>query len=299
MAHNQGQEPYQPSYDAPTTPFQRVEVSSADQTMRVPKPPSAGPFRPPPAPPRRGMIARLIASLGDVPIKLVYLVAAVVATVLAVVLIFALFSGDQPDAVEPQLAEVSPPAAPAPSSTADELVLTPAPESLAFPVLPGKASKVVGKIEDKRTGLTYPKLGKPWSPKSFPPFVIAQRAGKVALPHTMIASAPLPIAADKPSSLADYRELAVRAARWSLRSQHPEGGTVTWTGSQKLAVGKGWIVGFRVDYTFGGKRQSSQALAAVVDSGKKKPAMLLATIPESGKGHWRDLNSLVKRLRSS
>ncbi|MFC7716689.1 hypothetical protein [Nonomuraea recticatena] len=300
MAHNQGQEPYQPSYDAPTTPFQRVEVSSsADQTMRVPMPPTAGPFRPPPAPPRRGLVGRLTASVGDVPIKLVYLIAAVVVTVLAVVLIFAVFSGDQPDAAEPQRADLSAPAAPAPSSAADEVVLTPAPESLAFPAMPGKASKVVGKIVDRRTGITYPRLGKPWTAKSFPPFAIAQRAGKVALPHTMVASAPLPVAADKPSSLADYRDLAVRAARWSLRSQHPEGATVTWTGSQKLAVGKGWIVGFKVDYTFGGRRQSSQALAAVVDAGKSKPAMLLATIPESGKGHWRDLNSLVKGLRSS
>ncbi|MGW5680386.1 hypothetical protein [Nonomuraea sp. NPDC003754] len=296
MAHNPGQEPYQPSYDAPTTPFQRVELPPADQTVSVPMPPTAGPFRPPPAPPRRGFVGRLMTSVGDIPIKVVYLLAAVVATVLAVVAIFALFSGDQPNSAEQQRAQDAGPAA---APGVQDAVTAPAPDSLAFPALPGKASKVIGTVVDERTGISYPKLGKPWAARSFAPFVIAQRVGEAEVPHTMVASAPLPVAADKPRTSADYRDLAVRAARWSLRTQHPEGGTVTWTGSQKLAKGKGWIVGFRVDYTLDGERRSSQALAAVVEAGKKKPAMLLATIPESGKSHWRDLNTLVKGLRSA
>lgn len=298
MAHNQGQEPYQPSYDAPTTPFQRVELSPADQTVNVPMPPTAGAFRTPPAPPRRGFVGRLVTGVGDIPIKVVYLLAAVIATVLAVVAIFALFSGDEPTATEQQRAQASGPGA-ASGVAEDGGVLTPVPESLAFPAMSGKASKVIGTVVDKRTGISYPRLGKPWTAKSFAPFAIAQRVGKVAVPHTMVASAPLPVTADKPKTSADYRELAVRAARWSLRTQHPEGGTLTWTASQKPAEGKGWIVGFRVDYTLDGERRSSQALAAVVEAGKTKPAMLLATIPESGKSHWRDLNTLVKGLRSA
>ncbi|MFE3453407.1 hypothetical protein ACFXJ8_31225 [Nonomuraea sp. NPDC059194] len=297
MAHNQGQEPYQPSYEAPTTPFQRVEIPPADQTVHVPMPPTAGQYRTPSAPPRRGLFARLVTGVGDVPIKVVYLLAAVVATVLAVVAIFALFSGDEPDLTEPQRAQASGPAAP--GVREDVTALAPVPESLAFPTMPGKASAVTGTIVDKRTGISYPKLGKPWAAKSFAPFAIAQRVGKVEIPHTMVASAPLPVTADKPETSADYRELAVRAARWSLRAQHPEGASVTWTGSQKPAKGTGWIVGFRVDYTVDGERHSAQALAAVVAAGKKKPAMLLATIPDSGKSHWRDLNTLVKGLRSS
>ncbi|MFD1931769.1 hypothetical protein ACFSKW_09785 [Nonomuraea mangrovi] len=298
MAHNQGQEPYQPSYDAPTTPFQRVELSPADRTVNVPMPPTAGPFRTPPAPPRRGFVGRLVTGIGDVPIKAVYLLAAVIATVLAVVAIFALFSGDEPNAIEPQRAQDS---GPAPASGAGEagVALAPVPESLAFPAMAGKASKVIGTVVDKRTGISYPKLGTPWAAKSFAPFAIAQRVGKVELPHTMVASAPLPVTADKPVTSADYRELAVRAARWSLRTQHPEDGTVTWTASQKPVKGKGWIVGFKVDYTLDGERHSSQALAAVIEAGRKKPAMLLATIPDSGKSHWRDLNTLVKGLRSA
>lgn len=310
--HNHGPEPYKPTQDAPTTPFQRVEVPPAEQTIRVPRPQSAGPFRPPPAPPRRGLIARLVTGIGDVPIKLAYLVGAVVVTVLAVVLVFVMFSGDQPDSpageVEPgrklvPVPSVTPSAGPtptpAPTPTPTPIALPPVPERMAFKTLPGKASKVSGRILDKRTTISYPRLGKPWKAKSFPPFSVAQRIGKVAIPHTMVVSAMLPgdAPAEKPKTSDGYRDIAVSAVRWSLRTQHPAGSTITWTGSQKMPVGKGWMLGYQVRYTVGGKPQSSQALAAVIEIGRTKPAMLLASIPESGKSHWRDINTLVKGVR--
>ncbi|MFI6320324.1 hypothetical protein ACIBG8_22510 [Nonomuraea sp. NPDC050556] len=276
--HNTGPEPYHPSYEAPTTPFQRV-VLPADETVRIPRPLPPLPPLPPPPPPKR--------RLGDVSMKTAYLVGAILVTVLAVVLVFTLFSGDKPKAVGISQ-----------SGAASESVpgsdLPPVPAGVPLAALPGTATKVVGTVSDKKSKVEYPRLGKPWKLKSYAPFTIAQRSGKVAQPHTMIASAMLPGATPaKPSSEADYRALAARAAQWAVRTQFPADSDVTWNASQKLATGTGWVLGFEVSY--GDK--TSQAVVAVVEVGKTKPAMVLATIPDSGKDHWRDLNTLVEGLR--
>ncbi|WP_433438018.1 hypothetical protein [Nonomuraea sp. CA-141351] len=256
----------------------------------------------PPIPelPRRG--------LGDIPIKAVYLVGAILGTVLAVFLIFMLFSGDVPAnkkaaeqgvSVAPAPASAVPTASPTPTATETPIVLPPVPTSKAYPTLSGTASVVTGIISDKNTGISYPRLAAPWKAKSFPPFSIAQRIGKVAIPHTVIASAMFPgdASAKKPSKDADYRELATQAARWAIRTQYPQGATLAWTASKKVPVGKGWTLGYKVTYTFNGKQQVAQAMVTVVEVGKTKPAMLLASIPETQKTHWRDINTLVEQVR--
>ncbi|TMR27710.1 hypothetical protein [Nonomuraea zeae] len=247
--------------------------------------------------------------LGDIPIKVVYLIGAILGTVLAVVLIFVLFSGDVPankqssEQVVPVApvpsASATPSASPSPTVSESPIVLPPVPESKKFATLSGTASLVSGLITDKTVGITYPRLASPWKAKSFPPFSIAQRIGKVAIPHTVVASAMFPgdSPTTKPSTNADYREIATQAARWAMRTQYPKGATLAWTGSQKIPVGKGWSLGFKVTFTVNGKQQVAQAMVTIVEVGKTKPAMLMASIPESNKTRWPDLNTLITQVR--
>jgi hypothetical protein len=291
-----------PSSDSPTTPFRKI-VLPTDETVAVSRPPeplAPLPPLPPPPPPLKG---GLFARIGDVPIKVVYLLGAIIATVLAVMLVFVIFSGDVPkDAQQAprQVVPVSPvpgaSASPKPSATG----VPAAPKNLAYPQQAGTATVTIGTISDLATGISYPRLGLPWTAKSFAPFAIAQRVGKAAVPHTVIASAMLPGATPKtkPAKTAEYRELAVRAVNWSLRTQYPAGATLTWTGSQKVPVGKGWMLGYKVTYTVSGKQKTSQAIVSIHEVGKTKPAMLLASIPQSGKSHYRDLNTIVQGVRT-
>ncbi|MFI6596121.1 hypothetical protein ACIBHX_07730 [Nonomuraea sp. NPDC050536] len=278
-------------------PFRKVALPDSEQTTKIPRPPAPRPLPPRVPPPRQGPLARL----GDIPIKVVYLIGAILVTVLAVVLVFVIFSGDVPKQAPSdrpsQVATAS--ATPAPKPSAAQIALPAVPESMKLAPLPGKATVTDGVIADKATGLTYPRFAKPWQARSYPPFSVAQRIGKVAIPHTVIASAMLPgnEALKKPSTDADYRALAARAVRWTMRTQYPAGATLAWTGSQKLALGKGWLLGYKVTFTSGGAQHVAQALIAVVEVGKTKPAMLLASIPDSGKSHWPDLNVLAKGLR--
>lgn len=260
-----------------------VEKSKAAvETVTVPRvSPPRMPMIPPP--PKRGV--------SEIPFRVVYMVGAVIATIIAVLLIFVFFSGDTPDANPARATATASLAGASPS----ELALPPAPEAKDFPAYKGKAAVVIGLVADTKTGIVYPRLGTPWQSKSYAPYTVAQRIGKVAQPYTMIVSAKYPIEAPKakPKEESGYRELAVRAARWSLRTQFPAGSTLAWTGSQPLATGKGWLLGYQV--TYGAK--SSQAVVAVVEVGKTKPAMMLATVADGRKAQWRDLTTLLKGVR--
>ncbi|MEV0581991.1 hypothetical protein [Nonomuraea sp. NPDC050310] len=273
-------DPYHPSHEAPTTPFRRIVVPQ--ETPQAPPRPV-----PAPRPPKR--------KLGDVPIRTVYLVVAVVVTVLAVVAVFALFSGDQPDN-QPITTAAAPQATAAATPAPTGVVAAEPPAELALPKPEGKATKVVGSFTDKNTLLTYPRLGKPWDARSYSPFSIAQRIGEKARPHTVIGSAMVPVEVSaKPSGDADYREIAYRATRWAARTHLPDGAVIAWTGSQKPAKGKGWVLGFTATYPGG----SSQGVVAVIEVGKAKPAMLLATVPDTRPDQQPDLYTLVKGLRKT
>ncbi|MBN6052579.1 hypothetical protein JYK22_11615, partial [Nonomuraea sp. RK-328] len=261
----------------------------------------------PPAPPRSGLVSRI----GDIPIRVVYLLGAIIATVAAVLLIFTLFSGDVPKEQRPQGGSIPPPPAAAePTAAAPSASAAPSSGAVALPsvpaakeyaVLPGTASVVIGLVDDQQAGLSYPRLGSPWKTAKAEPFTVAQRAGKAVAqgtPGALIGSAPLPGAAPAtpPSKESDYRKLAARAAKWALGAQYPAGATLSWTGSERAALGKGWTLAFKVTYEVDGARQEAQGLVSVVDAGRAKPAMLFASIPESGKSRWRDLNTLADRI---
>ncbi|MGN9836958.1 hypothetical protein ACTMTI_02425 [Nonomuraea sp. H19] len=320
-----------PSYDSPTTPFRKV-VLPAEETVRIPRPPAPGPSqpiqpqqqqrpgqappmrRPSPPPIQTPMVPALPPEppprrFGDIPIKVVYLFGAILATVLAVLLIFVVFSGDVPrnqageDVVRvapvPSTAAPAPSAAVSPTATESPIVLPPVPESKKYAALPGAASVVAGTITDRNTGITYPQLASPWKARSYSPYAIAQRIGKVEMPFTVIGSAMYPgeSPAQKPDSNADYREIATEAVRWTMRTQYPKGATLEWTASKKIPVGKGWTLGYKVTYTVDGKQQVAQAMMTVIEVGKTKPAMLMASIPESNKARWPDLNTLAAQVR--
>src|SRR5690606_41528717 len=94
------------------------------------------------------------------------------------------------------------------------------------------------------------------------------------------------------------RDTALLAARWTL-NHHPSGGTITWTASQSIKVGKrkGWLLGYRVGYTIKDKKRSSMAAVALIDVPQKKPALVFITIPDAQKRHWRDINKVMSSLK--
>ncbi|GGL08457.1 hypothetical protein [Planomonospora parontospora] len=335
-----------PSYEAPTTPMPVVRPDGDPVvTPRVPRRPReradvqvSGPGRsgPDPAGPAKaasgggesgdasgsgdgarrfrvgappgGRVLRrgLWARIADIPIRLVYSAGAAVVTVLAILSVFALFSGDEPADPVPLRRPVpgaAPTAASAPPSASPATVpprLPVPPRSKPLAALPGRASPVVGAVVDQESGITYVRLGQPWADGPVPPFTAGRRVGGARLPRTMAVSLPLPGRTPwtGPRTDAGFRAAALGAVRWALRNHYPPGARVEWTASQRPAAGRGWVLGYRVDYELGGARRSSQAALALLETRRAEPAVLLVTVPDGRKRLWADIAPLVRSARA-
>ncbi len=240
----------------------------------------------------------LLMRIGDIPIRVAYSLGAAALTGVIVVLIFVLFSGDEPGDPAGVGRAVLPTAKPSP--TVSPITLPALPGATALRVLPGRPSVVLGAVTDTRSALTYASLGAPWETGAVPSFSVGQQVGTARLPRTVIASGPLPGAtpAKALKSDADYRRAALNAVRWTIRNHHPAGGKVTWTASQRPAGGKGWMLGYRVTYQVKGVRHTSQAALAVIDVGRRKPSVLFVTVPDTRKRLWADIAPLMASVRA-
>ncbi|MFB9961906.1 hypothetical protein [Sinosporangium siamense] len=263
--------------------------SAAQTAWRVPPPP-------------RNRIKAILLNLGDLPVNVVYGVGAAILTVIAVILIFAVFSGDEPQQPVGLAPRSQAPASPLPTPTPTAVVsLPPVPAGRLLITLPGKGTEITGVVSDTKARVAYPRLGEPWATASaVPPFTAVQRVDAADDPPTLIASRLFPGAAPKSLATdADLRKAAASLARWVVRNHHPPGSTLAWTASERLGTGRGWVLGFRVTYRLAdGVRHTSEAAVAVVDAGRARPGMLMVTIPDSRKELWRDLNTVVWNARS-
>ncbi|MFI6506915.1 hypothetical protein ACIBCT_04855 [Streptosporangium sp. NPDC050855] len=257
-------------------------------------PAGAGPRRPGGAKRSGGLLMRI----GDIPIRVAYSLGAAVITGLVVILIFVLFSGDEPS--DPASADRAAAPGVSASPTSSPVTLPALPGTTSLSVLPGRPSAVLGAVTDTRSALTYSSLGAPWAARAVPSFSVGQQVGATRLPRTVIGSGPLPGAtpAKALKSDADYRKAALGAVRWTIRNHHPAGSRVVWTGSQRLTSGKGWVLGYQVTYRIKGKKRVSHAALAVVDVGRRKPSMLFVTVPDTRKRLWADIAPLMTGVRA-
>ncbi|MFG1706012.1 hypothetical protein ACFLIM_22725 [Nonomuraea sp. M3C6] len=237
------------------------------------------------------------------------LAAAVVVVAVAAALTVVLPSGPDEVAAGPVTA---PPAAPSSSGPAPTPTLEPTPEPSpgsklapgytamealhADPRVPKLTSGVKGMalsspgkqvVEDKRTGLAVPRLGRPWKRYGAAPFTSKQvlpRPRGTSLRGTFV-SCPLPIMEQE-----SPRDTALLAARWTL-NLHPKGSKISWIASQP--VKRGWMLVYRVKY---GKK-ASRAAVVVVDGGMSKPGLAFVTVPDSQRKQWRDIGRVVSGVR--
>lgn len=162
-----------------------------------------------------------------------------------------------------------------------------------LPKLPKKPGRVAmakpGKrvVQDRRTGLAVPRLGKPWKAHHAAPFtskqVLPLRRGSNQ--RGMLVTCPLPIEAQK-----SVRDTALLAARWTL-NHHPKGARIRWLASQPARGG--WLLVYQVRYG----KHVSRAAVVVLDGGMAKPGLAFVTVPDSQRNRWRDITRVVSGVR--
>lgn len=258
------------------------------------------------AAPRRNRQPRWLSAailrVGDIPIRAVYGIGAAIVTGIIVVLIFMLFGGEKtgdPVRVDAQAGGTAASSA-APTPAPPPIAVPPVPAARAMTVFDGPGTPIAAYVVDQKARLSYAQYGAPWAKTTRAPFSKAQKAGPGRQPQAFIGSGPVPVAV--PASLAtyaDYRKLAAKAAKWSLRYQ-PTGSKFAWTVSQQARYNLGWLLGYKVTYVRDGRKHSSQAYVMVVSTSvAKKPAFLFANVPDTRKPLLRDLNMLFWTARAT
>jgi hypothetical protein len=175
----------------------------------------------------------------------------------------------------------------------------------------GTPSRVVGRLTDAAAGLSYPRLAPPWqlptkkNKLSTPGWsgqqiMVTERHGQQiwygqlltgTLPPTLVGSYKGPQSVKRTTALAAQ----------GYESQYYAFPHKTLPlASQALNVGghKGWLIASYLTYKRAGVRATGEIVAtAVIDTGRRTPAAVFASLPNTDKKRWPDLNEFLGQLK--
>jgi hypothetical protein len=201
-----------------------------------------------------------------------------------------------------------------PPKTSSSKTSQPAPAEKALAQFKGDHTKPVGRINDPRSGLSYPKLGKPWQMQtqksamaelgfSAGQFAVTEKAGNQPKRWGRLLSAQL-----GGSEKNDYdgpgteRSAATRVADSYEARMYGYKHHKKVLASQPLEVDghKGWLVGYYLTYHRAGLKATGELFTvALVDTGKKEPGVVLMSVPNTHKTLWPDVNYVMRSIKVS
>ena len=200
----------------------------------------------------------------------------------------------------------------APSQTPTEAATSKPLPRKPLPRFKGVHTKAVGRVTDPRSGLSYPRLAKPWAaaPKKSPmnelgfsvsQFAVTEKSGSRPTHWARLMSAELSGAAgDTYNGPGSERDATAEAAQvYEARMfnfQHKK----RLLASEPLNLGghKGWLVSDYVTYRRPGTKATGDVVTvALIDTGKKAPGVLFMSVPNTNRKIWPDINFIVRSLR--
>ena len=175
----------------------------------------------------------------------------------------------------------------------------------------GKPSRMLGRVNDVHSGLSYPRLAAPWQVptkknKLGTPgwsgqqvLVTERQAGRLwygqFLTGTLIPT--LQSAYQGPDSVKNVAGLAAKGYEAQYYAFPHKSAPLA---SQALNVDghKGWLVASYLTYKRAGVRATGEIVAmAVVDTGRKSPAVVFASMPNTHRQRWPDINEFLGQLK--
>jgi len=176
---------------------------------------------------------------------------------------------------------------------------------------PGRPSKVLAQVTDAHAGLSYPRLAKPWqvptkqnklavSGWSGQQILVTERNGGRIWYGQLLTGTLAPAlraSYDGPSSV---RSVAVLAAKDIEATYYQFPHKTEPLASQALPVGgrQGWLVASYLTYKRAGVRATGEVVAtAVIDTGKPAPAVVFASLPNTHRKMWPDVNRFLSGIK--
>jgi hypothetical protein len=176
----------------------------------------------------------------------------------------------------------------------------------------GAHTKPAGRVVDQRSGLSYPRLGKPWGPPpnkspmtelgfSASQFSVTEKAGAQPKRWARLMSAGLGGAEkDAYTGPGSERDAATQVAEAYEARMYGFGHRKKLLASQPLNIGghKGWLVGYYLTYHRPGVKATGDVVTvAMVDTGRKAPGVLFMSVPNTHKKLWPDVNYVMHSMK--
>ncbi|MEV5831790.1 hypothetical protein AB0L25_40150 [Spirillospora sp. NPDC052242] len=175
----------------------------------------------------------------------------------------------------------------------------------------GTPSRVLGRVNDDMAGLSYPRLGPPWQVPtkenklgtpgwSGQQIVVTERGGAQMWYGQLLTGTLIPSLQGSYSGPDSVKQVAGLAAEGYLAQYYGFQDAQKPLASQALDVDgrKGWLVASYLTYERQGVRATGEIVAtAVIDTGRKAPAVVFASLPNTHKKLWPDLNRFLASLK--
>ncbi|WP_433464321.1 hypothetical protein [Spirillospora sp. CA-128828] len=175
----------------------------------------------------------------------------------------------------------------------------------------GRPSRMLGRVKDVHSGLAYPRLAAPWQVPtkknklgtpgwSGQQILVTERhAGQLwygqLLTGTLLPS--LQSAYQGPDSVKNVTGLAAQGFEAQYYAFPHKSAPLA---SQALTVDghPGWLIATHLTYKRAGVRATGEVVAtAVIDTGRPAPAVVFASMPNTHRNRWPDLNEFFAQLK--
>ncbi|MEV4255444.1 hypothetical protein AB0J52_20010 [Spirillospora sp. NPDC049652] len=175
----------------------------------------------------------------------------------------------------------------------------------------GKPGKVAGRASDEKSGLSYPRFAEPWQVAtkknklavtgwSGQQVLVTEKHGEQAGGGRLLTGTLAPALQSHYKGPESLRTVAALAANGFEKDYYGFQHDSAPLASQELSVGthKGWLVAEYYKYKRPGVRATGEVVVtAVVDTGHKAPAVVFASLPNTQRKLWPDLNLFVDGLK--
>ncbi|NDU77267.1 hypothetical protein GWI34_32285 [Actinomadura sp. DSM 109109] len=222
--------------------------------------------------------------------------------------VYFMASGDDEPADTPETPDNADRRAAAEQSEAAQVQLPPDKRLASFP---GTPSRTLGRVEDAHSGLSYPRLAAPWQVPtkknrlgtpgwSGQQILLTERSAGRFWYGQLLTGTLMPTmqsAYQGPGSVKAVTGLAAKRYEAQYYAFPHKSAPLA---SQALNVDgrKGWLVASYLTYKRAGVRATGEIVAvAVVDTGRTSPAVVFASMPNTHRKRWPDVNRFLGQLK--
>ncbi|MEU5877409.1 hypothetical protein [Spirillospora sp. NPDC047279] len=175
----------------------------------------------------------------------------------------------------------------------------------------GRPSRMLGRVSDPHSGLSYPRLAAPWvvptkknklgvTGWSGQQIVVTEKRGGQMWYGQLLTGTLIPTLQASYKGPDSIKQITGLAALGFEQNYYAFPHKKAPLASQELTVDgrKGWLIASYLTYKRAGVRATGEVVvAAVIDTGRKAPAVVFASMPNTHRKMWPDLNQFMTQLK--